>query len=95
MGRTPDLTENQAAIIKSLYVNGIKQVEIAAQLGISQSAVSECLRNMGGNRPNCGRKRSTSERDDHQLARLAKKKRFYCSKQQAGMWRETGVEASD
>ena len=39
MGRTPDLTENQAAIVKSLSVNDIKQVEIAAQLGISQSAV--------------------------------------------------------
>ena len=95
MGRTPDLTENQAAIIKSLYVNGIKQVEIAAQLGISQSAVSKCLRNTGINRQNCGQKRSTSERDDRQLARLAKKNRFCSSKQLAGMWKETGVEASD
>ena len=95
MGRTCDLTESQVAVLKWLSVNGIKQVEIAAQLGISQSAVSKCLRNMGNNRQNCGRKRSTSERDDRQLARLAKKNRFCSSKRLAGMWKETGVEASD
>ena len=89
------LTESQVAVLKSLSVNGIKQVEIVAQLGISQSAVSKCLRNMGSNRQNCGRKRSTSERDDRQLARLAKKKRFCSSKWLTGMWKETGVEASD
>ena len=49
MGRTSDLTESQVAVLKSLSVNGIKQVETAAQLGISQSAVSKCLRNMGSN----------------------------------------------
>ena len=70
-------------------------MEIAAQLGISQSAVSKCLRNMGSNRQNCDRKRSTSERDERQLARLAKKNRFCSSKRLAGMWKETGVEASD
>ena len=43
MGRTSDLMESQVAVLKSLSVNGIKQVEIAAQLGISQSAVSKCL----------------------------------------------------
>ena len=95
MGRTSDLTESQVAVLKSLSVNGIKQVEIAAQLGICQSAVSKCLRNMGSNRQNCDRKRSTSERDDRQVARLAKKNRFCSSKQLAGMWKETGVEASD
>ena len=98
MGRTSDLTESQVAVLKWLSVNGIKQVEIAAELGISQSAVSKCLRNMGSNRQNCGRKRSTSERDDRQLARLAKKnyvKKFCSSKRLAGMWKETGVEASD
>ena len=95
MGRTSDLTESQAAVLKWLSVNGIKQVEIAAQLGICQSAVSKCLRNMGSNRQNCDRKRSTSERDDRQLARLAKKNRFCSSKRLAGMWKETGVEASD
>ena len=95
MGRTSDLTESQVAVLKWLSVNGIKQVEIAAQLGICQSAVSKCLGNMGSNRQNCGRKRSTSERDDHQLVRLAKKKRFCSSKRLAGMWKETGVEASD
>ena len=46
---------------------------------------------MGSNRQNCDRKRSTSERDDHQLARLAKKNRFCSSKRLAGMWKETGV----
>ena len=95
MGRTSDLMESQVAVLKSLSVNGIKQVEIAAELGISQSAVSKCLRNIGSNWQNCGRKRSTSERDDRQLARLAKKNRFCSSKQLAGMWKETGVEASD
>ena len=63
MGRTSDLMESQVAVLKSLSVNGIKQVEIAAELGISQSAVSKCLRNMGSNRQNCGRKRSTWERE--------------------------------
>ena len=95
MGRTSDLTESQVAVLKWLSVNGIKQVEIAAQLGISQSAVSKCLGNMGSNRQNCGLKRSTSERDDRQLARLAKKNRFCSSKRLAGMWKETGVEAFD
>ena len=94
MGRTSDLTESQVAVLKWLFFNGIKQVEIAAQLGICQSAVSKCLQNMGSNRQNCGRKRSTSERDDRQLARLAKN-RFCSSKRLAGMWKETGVEASD
>ena len=91
MGRTCDLTESQVAVLKWLSVNGIKQVEITARLGICQSAVSKCLGNMGSNRQNCGRKRSTSERDDRQLARLAKKNRFCSSKQLAGMWKETGV----
>ena len=50
---------------------------------------------MGSNHQNCGWKRSTSERDDCQLARLTKKKQFCSSKQLAGMWKETGVEASD
>ena len=98
MGRTSDLMESQVAVLKSLSVNGIKQVEVAAQLGISQSAVSticKCLRNMGSNRQNCGQKRSTSEKDDRQLARLAKKNWFCSSKRLAGMWKETGVEASD
>ena len=89
--RTSDLTESQVSVLKALSVNGIKQVEIAAELGICQSAVSKCLRNMGSNRQNCGRKRSTSERDDRQLARLVKKKRFCSSKRLAGMWKETGV----
>ena len=44
MGRTSDLTESQVAVLKWLSVNGIKQVEIAAELGICQSAVSKCLR---------------------------------------------------
>ena len=95
MGRTCDLTESQVAVLKWFSVNGIKQVEIAAQLGISQSAVSKCLPNMVSNWQNCGRKRSTSERDDRQLARLAKKNRFCSSKRLTGMWKETGVEASD
>ena len=95
MGRTSDLTENQVAVLKWLSVNGIKLVEIAAELGICQSAVSKCLRNMGSNRQKCGRKRSTSERDDRQLTRLAKKNRFCSSKRLAGMWKETGEEASD
>ena len=47
MGRTSDLTESQVAVLKSLSVNGIKQVEIAAQLAISQSAVSKCLQKYG------------------------------------------------
>ena len=47
MGRTSDLTESQVAVLKWLSVNGIKQVEIAAQLGISQSAASKCLRKYG------------------------------------------------
>ena len=98
MGRTCDLTESQVAVLKWLSVNGIKQVEIAAELGISQSAVSKCLGNMGSNRQNCGRKRSTSERDDRQLARLAKKNRFCSSKATGwdveGDW-SGGVEASD
>ena len=76
MGRLSDLTESQVAVLKWLSVNGIKKVEIAAQLGISQSAVSKCLRNMGSNRQNCGRKRSTSERDDRQLARLLRRSGF-------------------
>ena len=95
MGRTCDLTESQVAVLKWLSVNGIKQVEIAAEFGICQSAVSKCLQNMGSNQQNCGQKRSTSERDDCQLARLAKKNQFCSSKQLAGMWKETGVEASD
>ena len=95
MGRTSDLMESQVAVLKSLSVNGIKQVEIAAELGISQSAVSKCLRNMGSNWQNCGQKRSTSERDDRQLARLAKKNWFCSSKQLARMWKEIGVEGSD
>ena len=35
------------------------------------------------------------KRDDRQLARLARKNRFCSSKRLAGMWKETGVEASD
>ena len=53
---------------------------------------------MGSNRQNCGRKRSTSERDERQLARLAKKNRFL--QLQATGWDvegdwSGGVEASD
>ena len=33
--------------------------------------------------------------DDRQLARLAEKNRFCSSKRLSGMWKETGVEASD
>ena len=95
MGRTSDLTESQVAVLKWLSVNGIKQVEIAAELGISQSAVSKCLRNMGSNRKTVAGKGLPRREMTASLARLAKKDRFCSSKRLAGMWKETGVEASD
>ena len=47
MDRTSNLAENQVATMRSLPAKGVKQVEIAAQFGISQSVVSKCFTKYG------------------------------------------------
>ena len=94
MEKRSDVTPEKRAAIAALSASGMRQVDIATQVGCSQAAVSRILRRNGSNRSSCGRKRKTNARDDRKLGRIVKKRRFANSSQISQEWNESGIQVS-
>ncbi len=76
MGKTADLTVVQKTIIDTLHKEGKAQTFIAKEAGCSQSAVSKHVNRELSGRKKCGRKRCTTNRENHSLMRIVKQNRF-------------------
>ncbi len=72
MGKTADLTDVQKTIIDTLHKEGKPQTCIAKEAGCSQSAVSKHDNRRLSGRKKCGRKRFTTNRENHSLMRIVK-----------------------
>ncbi len=94
MGTTADLTVVQKTIIDTLHKEGKQQTFIAKEAGCSQSAVSKHVNRKLSEREKCGRKRSTTNRENHSLTRIVKQKRFKNLSELHKEWTEAGVKAS-
>ncbi len=72
MRKTADLTVVQKTIIDTLHKEGKPQTFIAKEAGCSQSAVSKHVNRKLSGRKKCGRKRSTTNRENCSLIRIVK-----------------------
>ncbi len=93
MGKTADLTVVQKTTIDTLYKEGKTQKVIAKEAGCSQSSVSKHINREGG-RKRCGRKKCTSNRDNHTLERIVKQNPFKNVGEIHKEWTAAGVSAS-
>uniref|UniRef100_A0A9J7ZNT0 Transposase Tc1-like domain-containing protein n=1 Tax=Cyprinus carpio carpio TaxID=630221 RepID=A0A9J7ZNT0_CYPCA len=89
IGKTADLTVVQKRIIDTLHKEGKPQTFIAKEAGCSQSAVSKHV-----NRKLSGRKRCTTNRENHSLMRIVKQNQFKNLSELHKEWTEAGVKAS-
>ncbi len=94
MGKTADLTVVQKTIIDTLHKEGKPQTFIAKEAVCSQSAVSKHVNRELSRRQKCGRKRCTTNRENHSLMRIVKQNRFKNLGELHKEWTEAGVEAS-
>ncbi|KAI2661075.1 Transposable element Tc3 transposase [Labeo rohita] len=94
MGKTADLTVVQKTIIDTLHKESKPQTFIAKEAGCSQSAVSKHVNRKLSGRKKFGRKRCTTNRENHSLERLVKKNRFKNLGELHKEWTEAGVKAS-
>ncbi len=76
MGKTADLTVVQKTIIDTLNKEGKPQTFIAKEAGCSQSAVSKHVNRKLSGRNKCGRKRCTTNRENHSLMMIVKQNRY-------------------
>ncbi len=93
MGKTADLTV-QKTIIDTLHKERKPQTFIAKEAGYSQSAVSKHVNRELSGRKKCGRKRCTTNRENHCLMRNVKQNRFKNLGELHKEWTEAGVKAS-
>lgn len=100
MGRQRDISETTKSAIVSLFNSGKKQQYIANEMNVSQCSVSRVLKeykNNGqfkNNRSYCGRKLSTTVRDERKLKRIVQKNRFKTVSYINKCWKESGVDVS-
>ncbi len=94
MGKTADLTVVQKIIIDTLHKEGNPQTLISKKAGCSQSAVSKHVNRKLSGRNKCGRKRCTTNRENHSLMRTVKQNRFKNLGELHKEWTEAGVKAS-
>ncbi len=94
MGKTADLTVVQKTIIDTLHKEGKPQTFIAKEAGCSQSAVSKHVNRELSGRKKCGRKRSTTNRENRSLMRIVKQNQFKNLGELHKEWTEAGVKAS-
>ncbi len=94
MGKTADLTVVQKTIIDTLHKEGKPQTFIAKEAGCSQSAVSKHVNRTLSVRKKCGRKRCTTNRENHSLMRIVKQNRLKNLGELYKEWTEAGVKAS-
>ncbi len=76
MGKTADLTVVQKTTIDTLHKEGETQKVITKETGCSQSSVSKHINREAKGRKRCGRKKCTSNRDNHTLKRIVKQNPF-------------------
>ncbi len=91
MGKTADLTVVQKTIIDTLHK---PQTFIAKEAGCSQSAVSKHVNRELSERKKCGRKRCTTNRENHSRMRIFKRNRFKNLGELHKEWTDAGVKAS-
>ncbi len=89
MGKTADLKFVQKTIIDTLHKEGKPQTFIAKEAGCSQGAVSKHV-----NRKLSGRKKCTTNRENHSFMRIVKQNRFKNLGELHKEWTEAGVKAS-
>ncbi len=94
MGKIADLTVVQKTIIDTLHKEGKPQTLIAKEAGCSQSAVSKHVNRKLSGWKKCGRKRCTTNRDNHSFMRIVKQNRFKNVGELHKEWTEAGVKAS-
>uniref|UniRef100_A0A8C1UDJ8 Tc1-like transposase DDE domain-containing protein n=1 Tax=Cyprinus carpio TaxID=7962 RepID=A0A8C1UDJ8_CYPCA len=94
MGKTADLTVVQKTIIDTLHKEGKPQTFIAKEAGCSQSAVSKHVNRKLSGRKKCGKKRCTTNQENHSLMRIVKQNRFKNLSELHKEWTEAGVKAS-
>ncbi len=94
MVKTADLTVVQKTIIDTLHKEGKPQTFIAKEAGCSQSAVSKHVNIKLSGRKKSGRKRCTTNRENHSLMRIVKQNRFKNLGELHEEWTEAGVKAS-
>ncbi len=94
MGKTADLIVVQKTIIDTLNKEGKPQTFIAKEAGCSQSAVSKHVNRKLSGRKKCGRKRYTTNRENHRLMRIVKQNQFKNLGEFHKEWTEAGVKAS-
>ncbi|XP_073501769.1 uncharacterized protein [Phyllobates terribilis] len=94
MGKTADLTDVQKAVIDTLHKEGKSQKVIAKEAGCSQSAVSKYINGRLSGRKKCGRKKCTSNQDNHSLEEIVKTRPFKNLAEIHKEWTAAGVIAS-
>ncbi|KAL0149236.1 hypothetical protein M9458_055470 [Cirrhinus mrigala] len=94
MGKTADLTVVQKTTIDTLHKEGKTQKVIAKEAGCSQSSVSKHINREPKGRKRCGRKKCTSNRDNHTLERIVKQNPFKNVGEIHKEWTAAGVSAS-
>ncbi len=94
MGKTADLTVVQKTTIDTLHKEGKTQKVIAKEAGCSQSSVSKHINREAKGRKRCGRKKCTSNRDNHTLERIVKQNPFKNVGEIHKEWTAAGVSAS-
>uniref|UniRef100_A0A9J8AWR4 Transposase Tc1-like domain-containing protein n=1 Tax=Cyprinus carpio carpio TaxID=630221 RepID=A0A9J8AWR4_CYPCA len=94
MGKTADLTVVQKTTIDTLHKEGKTQKVIAKEAGCSQSSVSKHINREAKGRKRCGRKKCTSNRDNHTLERIVKQNPFKNVGKIHKEWTAAGVSAS-
>ncbi len=94
MGKTADLTVVQKTTIDTLHKEGKTQKVIAKEAGCSQSSVSKHINREAKGRKRCGRKKSTSNRDNRTLERIVKQNPFKNVGEIHKEWSAAGVSAS-
>ncbi len=91
MGKTADLTVVQKTIIDTLLKEGKPQTFIAKEAGCSQSALSKHVNIKLSGRKKCGRKRCTTNRENHSLMMIVKQNRFNNFGELHKEWTEAGT----
>ncbi len=94
MGKTADLTVVQKTIIDTLHKEGKPQTFIVKEAGCSRSSVSKQFDKKLSGRKKCGRKRSTTNRENRSLMRIVKQNRSNNLDELHKEWTEAGVKAS-
>uniref|UniRef100_A0A3B4X3B6 Tc1-like transposase DDE domain-containing protein n=1 Tax=Seriola lalandi dorsalis TaxID=1841481 RepID=A0A3B4X3B6_SERLL len=93
MGKTADLTVVQKTTIDTLHKEGKTQKVNAKEAGCSQSSVSRHINREVKGRKRCGRKKCTSNRDNHTLERIVKQNPFKNVGEIHKEWTAAGVSA--